>query len=398
MDKIRKTWQNFSLRKSLLLCILGFVLLDLALSAVTSAFCDRAITSICAAYPSSIEKYYLTTEQGKQLGEGAYIGEFMLPLSSRDKRLTSFLQFLPVIAVPLYSAVCILAASFLFYHTKLKKPLAALKNASEKIAQNDLNFSITCENQDELGELCASFETMRAALADNLAEMWRQMEERRRLNAAFAHELRTPLTVLKGYNEMLLSDSSPTTRKTAAAMERHISRLEHYADSMSRLQRLEDAKPEYKPVPLQPFLTSLGESAALVCKREGKRLLLLNETSLASADFDAEFISQVSGNLLSNAVRFARTSVTVSFRETENGLLLTVSDNGDGFDENTIRQAVKPFFTGNVQDADSCHSQHFGLGLYICKLLCEHHGGCLQLETVPTGAKVTAYFQFGKHP
>ena len=239
---------------------------------------------------------------------------------------------------------------------------------------------------------------MRAALADNLAEMWRQMEERRRLNAAFAHELRTPLTVLKGYNEMLLSDSSPTTRKTAAAMERHISRLEHYADSMSRLQRLEDAKPEYKPVPLQPFLTSLGESAALVCKREGKRLLLLNETSLASADFDAEFISQVSGNLLSNAVRFARTSVTVSFRETENGLLLTVSDNGDGFDENTIRQAVKPFFTGNVQDADSCHSQHFGLGLYICKLLCEHHGGCLQLETVPTGAKVTAYFQFGKHP
>lgn len=80
MDKIRKTWQNFSLRKSLLLCILGFVLLDLALSAVTSAFCDRAITSICAAYPSSIEKYYLTTEQGKQLGEGAYIGEFMLSL------------------------------------------------------------------------------------------------------------------------------------------------------------------------------------------------------------------------------------------------------------------------------------------------------------------------------
>lgn len=117
---------------------------------------------------------------------------------------------------------------------------------------------------------------------------------------------------------------------------------------MSRLQRLENARPEYKAVPLQPFLTSLSESAALVCKREGKSLLLQNETSLASAAFDAEFLSQVSGNLVSNAVRFARTSVTVSFRETEKGLLLTVSDDGDGFDENTICQTVKPFFTGNT--------------------------------------------------
>lgn len=106
-------------------------------------------------------------------------------------------------------------------------------------------------------------------------------------------------------------------------------------------------------------------------------------------------------------VRFARTLVTLSFRKTENGLLLTVTDDGDGFDENTIRQTVKPFFTqsaastpapDHAQNMTSGHSQHFGLGLYICKLLREHHGGCLQLENGATGAKVTAYFQFGKRP
>lgn len=41
-------------------------------------------------------------------------------------------------------------------------------------------------------------ETMRFTLANNFSEMWRQMEERKQLNAAFAHDLRTPLTVLKG--------------------------------------------------------------------------------------------------------------------------------------------------------------------------------------------------------
>lgn len=59
-----------------------------------------------------------------------------------------------------------------------------------------------------MGALCASFEEMRRALWENNRVMWRQMEERKRLNAAFAHDLRTPLTVLRGYAGMLLHDLS----------------------------------------------------------------------------------------------------------------------------------------------------------------------------------------------
>lgn len=39
------------------------------------------------------------------------------------------------------------------------------------------------------------------------------------------------------------------------------------------------------------------------------------------------------------------------------------------------------------------HSEHFGLGLYICKLLCEHHNGYLKIENTATGANVSAYFK-----
>ena len=45
---------------------------------------------------------------------------------------------------------------------------------------------------------------MRLSLEENNKAMWNAMEERRRLNAAFAHDLRTPLTVLQGYSDYLL--------------------------------------------------------------------------------------------------------------------------------------------------------------------------------------------------
>ena len=98
----------------------------------------------------------------------------------------------------LYVIAAILLAAVLFYRNKLKRPLTILKEAAEKISAQELDFSVAYAAQDEMGNLCRSFEEMRQALQQNNRLMWQQMEERRRINAAFAHDLRTPLTVLKG--------------------------------------------------------------------------------------------------------------------------------------------------------------------------------------------------------
>ena len=86
--------------------------------------------------------------------------------------------------------------------------------------------------------------------------------------------------------------------------------------------------------------------------------------------------------------RQARTLVTISFALHDNGLLLSVSDDGNGFDKDSLQKAANPYFTG-----ESNHSEHFGLGLYICKLLCEHHNGYLRIENTEVGAKVSAFFK-----
>ena len=388
MGQVNCRKHYLSLRKSLVLYVIAFVVLAVFLSVTTFSICGSAAEGIRASYPPSGEKYYLTNEQGEQLGDGTYIGTVPVPMSKEDERTIALLEKLPIVATPIYSAFCIIAAALLFYRNRLKKPLAELRTASEKIANNDLDFSIDYDNNDELGQLCASFEIMRTTLADNFSKMWRQVEERKALNAAFAHDLRTPLTVLKGYNEMLQASDNSQTRETAATMGKHISRMENYVSSMSNLRRMEDAQPEYKLIDLQTVASSLYDSAKIVCTKNGKELILQNNIPILQLSLDSAFISQVCNNLISNAVRYARTLVTISFALHDNGLLLSVSDDGNGLDKDSLQKAANPYFTG-----ESSHSEHFGLGLYICKLLCEHHNGYLRIENTEVGAKVSAFFK-----
>lgn len=388
MDKVKSPGQNLSLRKSLVLYVVSFAILALVLSVSTAFICDNITRHIRNSYPTISEKYYLTNEQGERLGNGVSMSNVPIEYTERDDRTIAIMGLIPTIATPLYTALCIIAATLLFYRNKLKKPLAELNAASEKISNNDLNFAIEYNSKDELGQLCESFEIMRTTLAKNFSEMWRQVEERKQLNAAFAHDLRTPLTVLKGYNEMLQASDNPQTRGTAITMGKHISRMETYVSSMSNLRRLEDTQPEYKTVLLQPFLSALYESMEMVCKKKGKTPCLQNSVPVSRLSIDTDFVTQVSNNLIANAVRYARNTITISFALHDNGLLLSVADDGKGFDKNTLHKATSPYFT---EETD--HFEHFGLGLYICKLLCERHDGYLRIENVSGGAKVIAFFK-----
>lgn len=386
MEPLKRRWRNLSLRKTLVVYITAAALLAVVLCEMTNDLCGMEIREIHAGYLDSMEKYYLTNERGERMGDGTYIGTDAFPLSPEDQRTVDILRALPRVTTPVWSALCILGAALLFYRNKLKRPLAELRLASEKISQNELDFTVVVHNRDELGQLCASFETMRAALAQDFSEMWRQMEERKRLNAAFAHDLRTPLTVLKGHNEMLQFSGDEQTRATAVTMQRHISRLEHYVDTMSQLRRLEDTQPVYRQTPLKVLVASLYESGTILCEQAGKRFSMENRITSLSLPLDGDLISRVYGNLIANAVRYAASQVELCLEETAEGLLLSVSDDGPGFDKNSLEKATEPYFTGEKAD-------HFGLGLYTSKILCEHHDGWLRIENTVSGAKVTVFFK-----
>lgn len=89
-----------------------------------------------------------------------------------------------------------------------------------------------------------------------------------------------------------------------------------------------------------------------------------------------------------NAEKPADARKNITYTSNNDGFYLSVSDNGCGFSKNILSKATNPYFT-----EEENHSEHFGLGLYICKILCEHHGGYLKIENCSIGAKVTAFFK-----
>ena len=143
MVQIKHLWSAPSLRKSIILYITAFALLAIVLSMGTAALCYQAEQVISNSYPPIGEKYYLTNEAGEQLGEGTYIYRQAVPYTQKDEWLLALLNVLPLLATSFYSALCVIAAALLFYRNKLKQPLAELKAASEKIAKNDLDFTIS---------------------------------------------------------------------------------------------------------------------------------------------------------------------------------------------------------------------------------------------------------------
>ena len=136
------------------------------------------------------------------------------------------------------------------------------------------------------------------------------------------------------------------------------------------------------------YVTAIADSARILCEQSGKTLSIQNNISDIPIGIDYTFVSQVNNNLISNAIRYATSKVNITYTSNNDGFYLSVSDNGCGFSKNILSKATNPYFT-----EEENHSEHFGLGLYICKILCEHHGGYLKIENCSIGAKVTAFFK-----
>ncbi len=346
--------------------------------------------SVTDRFSYSYSEAKLTTK----LGAGGQVEFFELsPLySAKDRFVYGFWGAFSFAVIPVAYGVGTILCAVVFYNTKLKKPLLLLTQAYTKVAENDLNFKLVYNSGDEMGRLCAAFENMRAALEANNVEMWRQMDERKRLNAAFSHDLRTPLTVLKGRMEMLKSSVAEglyTEAELTAELEiisANITRLENYAEAMSSLQRLEDIPIRRTAVPFAEMAAGLKDTAEILL---GEKCVFSAEAADKPLLLDMETASLVYENLLSNARRFARSRVEIRIFLSGNLLLFSVSDDGPGFSSEALKRATEPFFRGEKASG----GLHMGLGLNICKILCRRHGGDITVANrAQGGAEVTAGF------
>lgn len=398
MDKIKKWYRSIPIWMALFLLLIAALLL--------ASFFSNKITATVFDWSMGIAAKYITvnydvmpsdeivysTDGSNEVVEYNFNYD---KYSGEDQRLHALCSFLQRFAPPFLYSVFILGAVLLFYFTKLKTPLKVLTKAADRISENELDFSLDYLGSDEMARLCAAFEKMRAALEENNRCMLHMIDQRKQLNDAYTHDLRTPVAVLKGYTEML-TKYLPTGQmpqeevlETVKTMSSQVSRLEQFVESMNTVQRLEDLSIQKESVNTEEFVGHLRESAGILCQTSGLVCEFDAPITANTLCLDAGAVIPVYENLMSNAIRFARSKVTIRCEYKADWFSITVSDDGKGFSDKDLLKADKPYYSGEAQKQE----YHFGLGLHICRTLCEKHGGRLKLENSPQGgAKITAWF------
>ena len=285
--------------------------------------------------------------------------------------------------------IALFTTASMFYHLKLKEPLKILTQGAACIIDNNLDFSIETTSQDELGQLCTAFETMRKTLLENNYTLWRQAEERKRLNAAFSHNLRNPVTVLKGSIKLALKNIEDITTASnlftdnLLRMESYTNRIEQYVETMSSIQKLEDITLQPELVKWDSLISELKNMLCFVREDTQKQIQFTPAKYEKNILIDKSILFQIAENLVSNALRFATARIDILCSISSGKLLLSVTDDGCGFPEKLLQNGIQPFQKGNEDMG------HFGMGLYTCELLCQKHDGNITLKNNPTGATVS---------
>ncbi|MEH6636830.1 MAG: ATP-binding protein [Halioglobus sp.] len=190
-----------------------------------------------------------------------------------------------------------------------------------------------------------------------------------RLTASIAHEIRNPLGAISHAAQLLQESQelSGPDHRMADIIQHHCERVNQIVESVMQISRREPPKPEYLQLAdwlndfVSSYLKTLNRAAEVTIDCEYKELLV---------EFDPENLQRVIANLLDNALRHSKlvanietAKILVSLDFTTHQCLLDIVDAGTGVAASDQAKLFEPFFT-TVEEGS-------GMGLYLCKELCE---------------------------
>jgi two-component system sensor histidine kinase RstB len=259
-----------------------------------------------------------------------------------------------------------------FLVRQLERRLKGLEAAATRIAKGNLHVRVPARGADSVGRLAAAFNGM----AEHLQQL---LAIQRELVRAVSHELRTPVARLRFGLEMLgEAATSEARRKYLEGMDSDIQDLDGLVDEMLTYARLEQGSPElnFQRVDLDGLLDQvIGELSPLRPAIVVSRGICLSSALWDGARVDAEprYLHRALQNLVTNAMRHARSQVLISYQVGQVRCRIDVEDDGPGVPESAWERIFTPFL--RLDDSRTRASGGHGLGLSIVRRIIYWHGG-----------------------
>lgn len=282
-----------------------------------------------------------------------------------------------------------------FVRFRLTAETAAVHSALEYMTLGDLSHEQAFIGSDEIGALAAQTESLRLHMLESKRDEWELQKEQKSINSAFAHDMRTPLTVMKGYTEFLLRfipqgklSQEAVLDKLRTILEQQ-ERLLEFSKTMSEIQNIEMRELHCTPVSIEKLSGDILDMALSLLNESQSSDVIVDDNTPPTLTLDDSLVMEVCENLVSNAIRYTRSQVTIRLSFADERFIVYVEDDGPGFSAGGLEHAATLYWTESSQSG--CH---FGMGLYICSKLCEKHGGILRhINKINGGAIVSAEFK-----
>lgn len=226
--------------------------------------------------------------------------------------------------------------------------------------------------------------------ARSTAESMNRMKDD--LIAVLSHELRTPLNAILGWTHVLqLRGGNDEAARGLAAIERNARMQARMISDILDMSRLNTGKMPLAIADVDPAEVVATAVAAMQVAFEEHSLRVVTELPEKGGRISADSarLQQVVWNLLSNAIKFSSPGgeVRVTLRNVEDGVVLTVSDQGEGIDPSFLPVLFDRFTQSDV--GSTRQRGGLGLGLAIVKHLVEAHGGTVSATSEGVGQGTT---------
>ncbi len=273
-----------------------------------------------------------------------------------------------------------------FISKAVTRPLNEISVAAVEIRGGNLDKRIEVRAQDEFGKLAGTINNMVDKLNDDLVQMKKLERVRTEFLGDVSHELRTPIFAIQASIETLLhgaiNDSNVNKDFLNKALN-NAKRLDALLFDLIEISRIEsgDMKMSFRYFKLNELITQTVNEMQAHFEPKQIRAKVVSDDGGAEVYGDKDRIKQVVINLVDNAVKYTVEGgeVTISTEKSEEGVCVSVIDNGCGIPEEHLQHIFKRFY--RVDKARSRDVGGTGLGLAIVKHIIEAHGSKVEVES-----------------